>query len=63
MRLPGHEIDDLGVVNYTNAGQADADLTSAAMALEAVLERRDLTGGLIRWIAVPPASSSTSRRR
>lgn len=35
--------DGSGNLDYTAAGRADADLTSAGMALEQVLNRSDLT--------------------
>jgi hypothetical protein len=55
-RFPASIRDDLGGQDYTNAGQADADLASALMALDAVLRRSDLTaaqrrdfGAARRW--------------
>lgn len=35
--------DDIGMQDYTAAGQADADLGSAMMALDQILQRADLT--------------------
>ena len=53
--LPAIIIDDCGRNDYTDAGYADADLTSAQMALRSVLtrdltpsQRRDFTAAL-RW--------------
>jgi hypothetical protein len=41
--LPITMATDVGTIEYTNAGQADADLASAGMALEGLLRRSDLT--------------------
>jgi hypothetical protein len=37
--------DGFGNQDYSDAGQADADLASAGMALDAVLRSKDLTPG------------------
>lgn len=42
-RLPATFTDGIGRNDYTDAGQADADLASALMALDAVLKRNSLT--------------------
>jgi hypothetical protein len=42
-KLPVSYRGDFGLQDYTNAGQADADLASALMALDAVLRCGDLT--------------------
>lgn len=49
--LPAHYEDDLGRQDYTEAGQAEADLTSACMALRAVLRRPDLTRAQFRGLS------------
>lgn len=41
--LPAHATNECGEMDYTDIGQADADLTSARMALDALLGRGDLT--------------------
>lgn len=43
MKLPAQYEDDCGRLDYTAAGQAEADMTSAIMALDRVLRREDLT--------------------
>lgn len=49
--LPAHRKDDIGRIDYTAAGQAEADLTSARMALGLALHRPDLTRAQRRGIA------------
>ena len=49
--LPITQTDDCGGNDYTDAGQADADLASALIALSAVLRRSDLTAAQRRDFA------------
>lgn len=43
MKLPAHYEDGMGLMDHTAIGQADADLTSATMAIDQLLRRNDLT--------------------
>jgi hypothetical protein len=62
MKLPAHIQDGTGRLDYTAAGLADADLASAGMALDDVLDRDDLTPGQRRdFIAARRATRRAAR--
>lgn len=62
MKLPANYEDDAGRMDYTAIGQADADLTSAIMAIGRLLGREDLTASARKDFGVALRSAQRAAR-
>ncbi len=62
MRLAANYEDGTGRMDYTYIGLADADLTSARVAIENLLRREDLTAGARRDFGVALRSVERAAR-